>query len=215
MKKEIIPILLIILMFIAGAYFYDKVNLNEEGKMPIHWNAKGEVDSYGNRFIGLFLMPVVVVLIYLLFQLIPTMAVYKEHLEEFKGEIYGMKVVFILFFIAIYIATLLPSFGYNINMNYFIIPWISLLFIYLGYAIKDAKRNFFIGIRTPWTLASDRVWNKTHKIGSKLLMVTGVVFLLALVFPKYMIWIIIVPILLVILFLFIYSFVEYKKLKRP
>jgi uncharacterized membrane protein len=140
--------------------------------------------------------------------------VYKSHILEYNGQLQTMKIIFILFFKILYIATLLPSFGYIINMNYFIVPLISLLFIYLGYAIKDVKRNYFIGIRTPWTLASETVWKKTHNIGGKLFMIMGIIFLSSLLFPQYFIWILIVPLIIVIIFLFVYSYTEYKKINK-
>ena len=180
-------------------------------RMPTHWNAAGEADGYGNRFMGLFLMPIFLAGIYLLFLFLPKIMVYQENFDKFKKYFYGFKVVFILFFITIYIATLLPNFGVHINIAYIMIPALAFLFFYVGYMLKFAKRNYFIGIRTPWTLASENVWNKTHQLGSKLFKIFALIVLSAIFFPKTFVWFILIPVIALVLFLFVYSYLEYKK----
>lgn len=206
-KKEIPLIILIILMFVVSLYLYPKM----PERMPTHWNAAGEVDSYGNRFVGLFLMPIFLVVIYLLFLIIPIIEVYQENFKKFKNYFYGFKIVLILFFIVIYITTLLPNFGINVNMGLVMIPALAVLFFYIGYMLKFTKRNYFVGIRTPWALANEKVWDKTHQLGSKLFMLLAFIMLSAIFFPKQFIWFILVPLIALILFLFIYSYLEYKK----
>lgn len=206
-KKELLLIIPIILMFVTSFYLYPQM----PERMPTHWNAAGEVDGYGNRFMGLFLMPIFLAGIYLLFLFLPKIMVYRKNFEKFKKYFYGFKVVFILFFIAIYIATLLPNFGIHLNIAYIMIPSLAVLFFYIGYMLKFAKRNYFIGIRTPWTLANENVWNKTHQLGSKLFMVFALVMLSSIFFPKKFVWFVLIPVIAIVLFLFIYSYLEYKK----
>jgi uncharacterized membrane protein len=77
--------------------------------------------------------------------------------------------------------------------------------------MRQAKRNFFIGIRTPWTLSSDRVWDETHRIGSTLFIVSGILALLGAFFADYAVWFILIPVLGSTLFLFVYSYVLYQQ----
>ena len=84
----------------------------------------------------------------------------------------------------------------------------------MGGFLKTAKRNWFIGIRTPWTLSNDKVWDKTHQLGSKLFMASGIISLLGLFKSKCLIWFLLVPVLLSTLILFVYSYLEWKKLKK-
>jgi len=206
-KKELPLVILIIIIFITSFYLYSKM----PEKMPTHWDAAGEVDGYGNRFVGLFLIPIFLVGFYLLFLFLPKIMVYQKNFEKFKNYFYGFKVVFILFFITVYIAMLLPNFGIHKNMSYFMIPAISILFFYVGYMLKFAKRNYFIGIRTPWTLASEKVWDKTHQLGSKLFMTFALIMLSSIFFVKQMVWFILIPLITMVLYLFIYSYLEYRK----
>ncbi|MBW2989946.1 DUF1648 domain-containing protein [Candidatus Woesearchaeota archaeon] len=206
-KKELFLIGLIVLMFIVSFAAYPKM----PERMPTHWDAEGNVDGYGSRFTGLFLMPIFLSGIYLLFLFLPKIMVYQKNFERFKDHFYGFKLVFVLFFIAIYTAMLLPNFGIKVNMAYIMIPSLAALFFYIGHMLKFAKRNYFIGIRTPWTLADEEVWDKTHKLGSKLFTYLSLIILSAMFFPKKFAWIVLSPIILIILILFIYSLVEYKK----
>jgi uncharacterized membrane protein len=92
------------------------------------------------------------------------------------------------------------------------LPAIGLLFIFIGYMLKQARRNFFIGIRTPWTLSSDRVWDETHRIGSVLFMISGVLALIGSLFGGMAaFWFVFVPIIGSTVFVLIYSYVIYQR----
>ena len=90
-------------------------------------------------------------------------------------------------------------------------PAFGMLFYYLGILTQNAKRNWFIGIRTPWTLSSDVVWDKTHRIGGKLFKAAGIIALLGALIPQYAIFFILVPVISIVAFSFVYSYVEYSR----
>ena len=90
-------------------------------------------------------------------------------------------------------------------------PALAILFYFTGILIENAKRNWFIGIRTPWTMSSDKVWDKTHKIGGKLFKIAGLLALIAVFFDSYAIFVIIVPVIIVSIYTVIYSYFEYQK----
>ena len=92
------------------------------------------------------------------------------------------------------------------------LPAIGLLFIFIGFMLRQAKRNFFIDIRTPWTLSSDRVWEKTHRIGSTLFMLAGALAVIGSLFGGLTaFWMLMIPIFGSTIFLVIYSYVLYKQ----
>ncbi|MCK5282949.1 MAG: SdpI family protein [Nanoarchaeota archaeon] len=107
--------------------------------------------------------------------------------------------------------TLLPNFGFSFNISYFVIPAIAILFYYMGHILKFIKKNFFIGIRTPWTLSSDDVWNKTHKLGSMTFKMNAIILLFALISPVIGFWIFIISVLVNVVFLITYSYYIWKK----
>jgi uncharacterized membrane protein len=91
------------------------------------------------------------------------------------------------------------------------IPFMGILFYYSGVLIENSKRNWFIGIKTPWTLSSEAVWNETHKIGGKLFKIAGIIAIFGIFFLKYALFFILVPIILSSIYTIIYSYLQYKK----
>ena len=90
-------------------------------------------------------------------------------------------------------------------------PAFAVLYYYFGIVIENSRRNWFIGIGTPWTLTDEKVWDATHKHGGKLLKVAGGVALLGVLLPDYAIYLIVAPIIITIFYIFIYSYFEYHK----
>ncbi|PIR66985.1 MAG: hypothetical protein COU51_01040 [Parcubacteria group bacterium CG10_big_fil_rev_8_21_14_0_10_36_14] len=101
--------------------------------------------------------------------------------------------------------------GYYFNMGQAILPATGALFIFIGTILKHIKRNWFLGIRTPWTLTSDEVWEKTHKMGSRLFVASGILAIFSAYFEGYSMFFVLFPILFSVLYLFLYSYLVYKK----
>jgi uncharacterized membrane protein len=101
--------------------------------------------------------------------------------------------------------------GIQIIPNVIMPVGIGILFFYIGILCENAKRNYFIGIRTPWTLSSEKIWDKTHKIGGILFKIAGIVALLGIFFRNYTIFFVLVPAILSSVYLFVYSYLKYQK----
>lgn len=206
-----ISVLIIALLFVIAIYFY--VTLPDE-EIPTHWNSKGEVDDYSSKEFGLFLVPVFSLGLYLLFLLLPKIDPLKKNIEKFRKTYNSFVLVLILFFFYVYLLTLSWTVGLQFSFNAAFVPAIAILFFYLGVILPKMKRNWFIGIRTPWTLESDKVWDKTHILGGRLFKVSGIIILLGILVPEYLVWLILVPILISVVWLMIYSYLEYKKTEK-
>ncbi len=210
-KSELIILGIILLSFVIGIYLYFQM---PDSIMASHWNARGEVDGYMSKFWGLFLMPFVLLVMLFLFILIPRIDPLKKNIEKFRKYFDIFIVLITLFMFYVYGLTLLWNIGKRFDMSLAIIPAMALLFYFIGVMLEKSKRNWFIGIRTPWTLSSDRVWEKTHILGGKLYKIAGVVAILGLFSPKYYIWFVIVPVISFSLYLLFYSYFAYKKEKE-
>ncbi len=206
-KSKIIILGIIILSFVVGIYFYPRM----PEKVASHWNIQGNVDAYMSKFWGLFLMPIVSIGLLALLILIPKIDPLKENVERFRKYFDGFIVLMIMFLFYIYLLTVFWNIGIRFNMGQFVMPALGILFYYVGILVENAKRNWFIGIRTPWTLSSEVVWNKTHKIGGKLFKFAGVVAFLGIVFPRYAIFFVIIPVISITVYTLIYSYFEYQK----
>lgn len=206
-KSEIAILGIILLPFIAGIYFYPQM----PEKMASHWNAQGQVDGYMPKFWGLFLMPFILVGLALLFVAISRIDPLKANIEKFRKYYDGFIILFLIFMVSLYAQVILWNIGIKISPNATLPIWFGLLFFYFGILFENVKQNWFIGIRTPWTLSSKRVWDKTHKIGGKLLKVAGVIAFVGVFFPSYALFFILIPLLSVTAYTIVYSYLEYQK----
>jgi uncharacterized membrane protein len=181
--------------------------------MASHWNVNDQVDGYMSKFWGVFLLPLITLGMWLLFLVVPSIDPLKANIAAFRGVFNLLIVLIVAFMLYIYALSLAWNLGYTgFRMSGAMLPAIGLLFIFLGFLLRQAKRNFFIGIRTPWTLSSDMVWNETHRIGAVLFMISGALAFLGGFLPgPFAFWLMFVPVLGSTLFLLVYSYVLYQR----
>lgn len=208
--RNTIFITIFLIAFAVAFSFFVYQGLPEQ--MASHWNAANQVDGYISRFWGAFLMPVVAAGLLVLFLIIPQIDPLKANIAQFREYFNAFILLTIVFLVYMHVLTILWNLGYDqFNMGAAMLPAIGLLFIFAGIMMRKAKRNFFIGIRTPWTLSNDRVWDETHRLGSVLFIASGILALLGAFFANYAIWFIMLPVLGSTLFLLVYSYVLYRR----
>jgi len=209
-KNILIAIAIIIASFIIGIYIYPSM----PDEMPSHWNSAGDVDDYMPKFWGLFLMPIVTLGILLLLVFLPRIDPSRMNVDKFRKYFEGFILVLVIFLFYMYILTLLYSLDYSFNMGQLMVPGLVLLFYYAGILIEHSKKNWFIGIRTPRTLSSDKVWDETHRLGGKLFKGAAIISLMGLLLPRYAILIVIIPIVFAAVYSVIYSYIVFKREKK-
>ena len=205
----IIVLLMILGATLAGLLLWNRL----PEQMASHWNVNDQVDGYTSKFWGVFLMPVITLGMFLLFILIPNIDPLKANIAKFR-DTFNLFITFIIgFMVYVHALTLLWNLGYtNLGIGKAMLPVMGLLFIVIGSLLRKAKRNWFIGIRTPWTLSSDRVWDETHRLGSILFMISGVLAVIGGFFGGMIaFWMLFVPLMGSTIFLVIYSYILYQK----
>jgi len=147
-----------------------------------------------------------------LFMIVPSIDPLKANIAQFRGTFNLFIVWMIVFFLYVHGLTIVWSLGYqNFRMSSAMLPFVGLLFIFIGYLLRKAKRNFFIGIRTPWTLSSDTVWDETHRLGSILFMISGAFALLGAFLGGMAAFLLMfIPLMGSALFLVVYSYILYR-----
>lgn len=209
-KINIVILLLIVLSFAVSAYFYPLM----PERIASHWNASGEVNGYMSRFWGLFLLPIIITVMSLLFMLIPKIDPLKENVASFRKYFDGFIILIMFFMFYIHGLTIYWNLGHRFNLTVFMVPAMSVLFYSVGILVEKSKRNWFIGIRTPWTLSSDLVWDKTHALGGKLFKAAAIISLFGLFFGRNAIYFTIIPVLFVAVFTIFYSYYIYRTSRR-
>lgn len=208
-KSEFASFAIVVISFAIAVYFYSSPLMPE--LVPSHWNAIGQVDGYLDKFWGLFLMPIISIVLFAFLLAVPRIEPLRENLAKFRKE-FGIFVFIVMaFMLYIYLLTILWALGRKFNMVQFLMPALAVLLYYVGVLLKKSKRNWFVGIRTPWTLSSDRVWDKTHKKGAALFKYVALFTVLGVFLPQYAIFMLLVPLFAATTYLIAYSHSEYRK----
>jgi len=205
----ILVLVMIIGATLAGLLLWSRL----PEQMASHWNFNDQVDGYMSRFWGVFMVPLITLGMFVLFLVIPSIDPLKANIAQFREAFNLFIVLMVVFMLYIYGLTLAWNLGYtDFKISTSILPAIGLLFIFIGFMLRRAKRNFFIGIRTPWTLSSDQVWNKTHQLGSILFMASGALAVVGSFFGgPTAFWMLMIPIFGSTIFLVIYSYILYRR----
>jgi uncharacterized membrane protein len=161
---------LVLLGLLAGALAWPEL----PATMDVHWNAAGEADGTAPRPVGVFLLPALAALLMGVFGVLPRIDPLGENVAAFRGYYNGFVLVLVAFLTGIHGIVLAANLGADV-------PLVSLSFVatgallaYAGVLIGHAEPNWFVGIRTPWTLSSERVWEETHAVAGPLFVVAGV-----------------------------------------
>ncbi len=207
-NTSIIALVMIALALLAGAVLWNQL----PDQMASHWNFNDEVDGTIPKVWGVLLLPLTTLGMLALFLVVPNIDPLKENIAQFRESFNLFIMLIVAFMLYIHGLTLAWSLGStNFKMSAAMLPFMGVLFIAIGFMLRKAKRNFFIGIRTPWTLSSDSVWDKTHQLGSVLFMASGVFAIIGGVFGGMTaFWLMLVPLIGSSIFLVIYSYVMYR-----
>ncbi len=205
---SIIVLALVAIALIAGALLWNQL----PEQMASHWNENDQVDGTMSKFWGVWMMPLVTLGMFGLFLLIPNIDPLKANIAKFRPTFNLFIALIVAFMLYMYGLTFVWNLGFqNFKISAAMLPFLGILFIFIGYMLRQAKRNWFIGIRTPWTLSSDSVLDKTHQLGSILFMVSGAFAIFGGLFGGMIaFWLLFVPLIGSTLFLVIYSYILYR-----
>ena len=209
-KKELPVLALVALPFIYLAFLWNQL----PDSVPLHWNASGEIDRYGSKSTLLILPMLLPLFVYSLFLIIPRLDP-KKKIEQMGNKYQSIKIIMVAItsVLSIYILyAVKQESSSNLNL---VLALIGIIFMVLGNFSKTFKQNYFMGLRTPWTLESEEVWKSTHKLAGVIWLLGGLLILvLSMVLPSNMNIILFLSIVVaMVLIPTIYSYVLYKRIK--
>ncbi|MFN2636563.1 MAG: SdpI family protein [Gemmatimonadaceae bacterium] len=173
--RKWIPLLIIAASIIASVLVYPSMPQN----VPTHWDLLGRPNGWSSRFWGAWLMPLFLIGSWAVIRILPLIDPRGSNYAKFGGAFEGIIVSVMLFMLGMHMIILRSALGYPVPMERVLPIGLGILFIAIGNLLPRARPNWFVGIRTPWTLSSDRVWEKTHRFGGQVFVAGGIVVLLS------------------------------------
>lgn len=200
---------LIVAAFALSVGFYAQL----PAAIPVHWNAAGAIDRYASRAFGAFLMPVIMLALAGVFAALPVISPSGFDIERKSRAYAGIVFSILLLLFGVHVFMLLAA----LHVAHSITAVIPLLFgpmlIIIGNYLPKIRRNFFVGIRTPWTLADEDVWYRTHRFGGVLFVICGALLMTIgpLLPARAMAAFIVSMVVVTALIAVVYSFVIYRR----
>lgn len=207
-----LPLLVIVATIAFSAAVYSRL----PDPMVIHWNASGEPDGYGSRAFGAFLLPVVILFIWALLLVLPKIDPRRANIEQFRDS-YDLLVIAVVTVTGLlHVGILGSALGWPIQVGRLAPVAVGGLFLVLGTLLPRFKSNFFFGIRTPWTLSSESVWTRTHRVGGSMMMIVGALLIVAgVIGTARWLYVAIGGAAALVLVVLLYSYVIWRSEQRP
>ncbi|MED3930988.1 SdpI family protein [Priestia megaterium] len=208
MKKHVFPLSITLLTLVAWLVALPHL----PATMPIHWGANGEADGFATKINAMILTVGIMVLIYFIIAFVPRIDPRKENYKYFSKTYNIVLNAVLLLFFFVNMSTILQGLGYNVPMSYIAPIMAGLVFIIIGNYLQRVRSNYFMGIRTPWTLSNETVWKKTHRLSGKIFFIGGLLILISAFLPDgYKSVIMWGSIVLCVAIPYLYSYLVYKK----
>lgn len=180
--------------------------------MPTHWNAAGQADDYTGKSAGAAILAAVPLFVMLIFKIIPVISPHGFRTESFTGVLNNLMTASVVFSCVISVAAIRAALGAEHNMSTIVMVAVGALFIVIGNFLGKVRKNFFLGIRTPWTLASDEVWAKTHRLAGWCFVIAGAIMAIGAVAGPRFEWVI-VTVVTIALVPVVYSYFAYRRIE--
>lgn len=205
--SEVLQLLLIASMFVVAAVSWP--NLPE--RVPVHWDLHGNVDGYGGKFTGLLLLPLVTLGVYGLLIVLPRFDPGYVNYQSFAGTYNLIRVTLVAFFAAVYALTVLAALGQPVDVGTFVTLGTGVLLVVLGNVMGKIRPNWFVGVRTPWTLSSKLSWTKTHRLAGWVFIALGpLIALVGIVRAPWFLYATLAAGGAAIVWLFVYSYLVFR-----
>lgn len=182
--------------------------------MPSHWNIEGDVDSYLPKGTWIWIFPGITMLLVLMFPFFSRIDPKKEKYELFRRPWLILQMVFVGFFAYLYFVSLYLTLNPSVPITGFIFGGIGVMFVLIGNYLGKVRQNWFLGIRTPWTLDNEKVWNKTQRLAGWLFLIAGLVVFAEAFIQWQIAWMMGVCTAVVVIVPVVYSYFLHRKLVK-
>lgn len=210
MKREWLFWIILLLPFFYIPFIWDKL----PDAIPTHWNLHGKVNQYSSKTFGTLFLPLLNIGMYALFLILPKIDPRKKNYNYFGNTYRNIRLLLVVFMTVMFFITMQMALGVmNADSKIVLILVFGVIAIF-GNFLRTIRSNFFVGIRTPWTLDNPEVWRRTHEAGGRLWFYASLIGILCLLFiPKeYIPWLMVPYLAVVIIYPILYSYLLFRKI---
>jgi uncharacterized membrane protein len=179
-RKPIYPFVVMLASALYTIWVYPKL----PDQIPTHWGISDKIDEYGSKWPNALMGPFLTVILYAAFKLLPYLDPKRSNYKRFGRAYNILRDTLVTFAAGMGVLMNSAALGHVKNTSTFIFPGLGLLYIVMGNYMGQLKQNWYAGIKTPWTLSNETVWNKTHRLGGKLMVIAGIVSLFCIFLPQ-------------------------------
>jgi uncharacterized membrane protein len=206
-RTELLQWIALAAMFGLAAWAWPRV----PDRVPIHWNLQGEIDGYGGKSFGLLLTPFLSLGIYVLMAAAPLLDPGRRNYRNFESSYHTIRLTLMLFLTALQVVLVMAALGRQVDVALVVSLGVAAMLLVIGNVMGKIRPNWFVGVRTPWTLSSKTSWNKTHRLAGWLFMVMGLtVAVTGVVRTTWMLGVMLGVLSLSVVGMFVYSYVVYR-----
>lgn len=211
MKKvmQVLKYVFVLLMLVAGILVYERL----PEIIPTHWNFAGEADGFGPKATFVWLFPGIAIAMLILFWVLPKIDPKKDKYKKFAEVWEIMQAVIVGYFAYMYFVSMYAAMVAEVNVSAFVLVGVGVLFLIMGNYMGKVRQNYFVGIKTPWTIENEDVWNKTHRLGGWCFVIAALIFILQGLTGFISIWLFGLAIVIAALVPIIYSYVIFPRKK--
>ncbi|MEO7455461.1 MAG: SdpI family protein [Gemmatimonadaceae bacterium] len=169
------PAVLVLLAAAASLAVLDRL----PESMPIHFTMDGTANGWAPRDVGAFIAPALMLLLWGVLRVAPTIDPRRENYAKFGSAYETTVAATLVLLLVVHLFVLALALGHHVPMQRLLPSLLGALFVVIGNVLPRARSNFMYGIRTPWTLSSERVWTRTHRLGGYTMTIAGLSMLAA------------------------------------
>jgi uncharacterized membrane protein len=182
-KKMLLILSLTLAVAMAGVGAWVGAQAPAGLQLPVHWNIAGEADRYASKWVALMTAPGMTLLFAVFFWFLPALEPRERDLERSRGLYLSGWAALLVLMAAVEVVMLSAALHWGLRTFAIMTGALGLTFVLIGNQLGKSRRMYLVGIRTPWTLASEEVWIKTHRLGGKLMVAGGLLFILSAFAP--------------------------------
>lgn len=171
-RTELPQLLVIAAMFVAAIATLPTA----PDRIPLGWDARGDVTRTADPLTGLLLVPTLAAVAYVLMALLPRVDPGRANYATFSSTYNVIRLALVLFLGAVYLLIHLALRGARVDPSLLVQLGVAVVLFVIGNVIGKVRPNWFVGVRTPWTLSSKTTWVRTHRLAGPVMIVTAFAF---------------------------------------